>query len=83
MKSEHDTTKPPSASLPEPRLYDRIALLGAVTIAGAAVMIYEFIAVRILQRYFGGQIDVWASDIAVCMAGLAVGDTLAGHLGDR
>ncbi len=28
--------------------------LAAVVVSGAAVMIYEFIAVRVLQRYFGG-----------------------------
>ncbi|MCH8204589.1 MAG: fused MFS/spermidine synthase [Candidatus Hydrogenedentes bacterium] len=83
METEPDSMKPESNSLPAPRIYDRIALLAAVTIAGAAVMIYEFIAVRILQRYFGGQIDVWASEIAVCMAGLAAGYTLGGRLGDR
>ena len=83
MNSESDSTEPGPVEPSAPRLYDRIASLGAVTIAGAAVMIYEFIAVRILQRYFGGQIDVWASEIAVCMAGLALGYTFGGHLGDR
>ena len=83
MQSESDSTELAPVQPSTPRLYDRIALLGAVTIAGAAVMIYEFIAVRILQRYFGGQVDVWASEIAVCMAGLAVGYMLGGRLGDR
>ncbi len=83
MKSESDSTGPGQVEPPGPRVYERIASLGAVTIAGAAVMIYEFIAVRILARYFGGQIDMWASEIAVCMAGLALGYTFGGHLGDR
>ncbi|MCH8205176.1 MAG: fused MFS/spermidine synthase [Candidatus Hydrogenedentes bacterium] len=83
MTSEPNSSEADAAEPHAPRLYDRVALWGAVTIAGAAVMIYEFIAVRILQRYFGGQVDVWASEIAVCMAGLAVGYTLGGRLGDR
>ncbi len=83
MKSESDSIEPASTGPSVPRVYERIALLVAVTSAGAAVMIYEFIAVRILARYFGGQTDVWAAEIAVCMAGLALGYTLGGHLGDR
>lgn len=63
--------------------YGRLVLLGAVLISGAAVMIYEFVAIRILQRYFGGRIDVWASEIAVCMGGLAVGYYLGGRLADK
>ncbi|MBN2311090.1 MAG: fused MFS/spermidine synthase [Candidatus Hydrogenedentes bacterium] len=51
--------------------------------AGGAVMIYEFVAVRYLQRSFGSLLDVWACEIAVCMAGLAIGYTLGGVLADR
>ncbi|MCP4643456.1 MAG: hypothetical protein GY851_23615 [bacterium] len=51
--------------------------------SGGAVMIYEFVAVRVLQRDFGSLLDVWACEIAVCMAGLAVGYTLGGWLADR
>ncbi len=54
-----------------------------VFVSGAAVMIYEFIAVRFLQRSFGSSLDIWASEIAVCMAGLAVGYWLGGFLSDR
>ena len=46
-------------------------------------MTYEFLAVRYLQRYFGGTLDVWSSEIAVCMAGLALGYGLGGKLADR
>jgi spermidine synthase len=63
--------------------YARGLLLVAVVMAGAAVMIYEFIAVRVLQRYFGGLLDVWASVIAVVMSGLALGSYLGGHVADR
>ena len=54
-----------------------------VGVSGASVMVYEFIAVRILQRYFGGTLDVWASEISVCLAGLAIGYVLGGMLADR
>lgn len=63
--------------------FDRLLLLLTVTVSGAAVMVYEFIAVRVLQRYFGGALEVWAAEIGVCLAGLAVGYALGGVLGDR
>lgn len=59
------------------------ALMLCVGVSGASVMVYEFIAVRILQRYFGGTLDVWASEISVCLAGLAIGYVLGGMLADR
>ena len=55
---------------------------GAFT-AGAAVMVYEFMAVRFLQPHFGGSLDVWAAETAVCLAGLAAGYALGGVLADR
>jgi spermidine synthase len=60
-----------------------VALMLCVGVSGASVMVYEFIAVRILQRYFGGTLDVWASEISVCLAGLAIGYVLGGMLADR
>ncbi|MCI0344601.1 MAG: fused MFS/spermidine synthase [Chloroflexi bacterium] len=73
----------PSGSRPGRGAVERGLLLTAVVLAGAAVMIYEFIAVRVLQRYFGGRLEVWASVIAVVMAGLALGSYLGGHAADR
>lgn len=60
-----------------------LALGGLVFVSGAAVMIYEFIAVRILQSDFGSTVEVWAGEIAVCMAGLALGYFIGGWLADR
>lgn len=60
-----------------------VVLLACAFLAGAAVMIYEFLAVRILQRLFGGIMDVWASEIAVCLGGLAAGYSVGGLLADR
>lgn len=65
------------------RLAYSTMLHAAAFIGGAAVMVYELLAVRILQRYFGGTVDVWASEIAVCLAGLAIGYNLGGRLADR
>lgn len=59
------------------------ALMVCVGVSGASVMVYEFIAVRILQRYFGSSLEVWASEISVCLAGLAIGYALGGMLADR
>lgn len=60
-----------------------LALLGAVALSGAMVMLYEFVAVRILARYFGGSLDVWASVISVLMAALGAGYAMGGVLADR
>ncbi len=60
-----------------------IALGLCVFLSGASVMIYQFMVVRILARDFGGALDVWASVIAVCLAGLSIGYWLGGKLADR
>ncbi|GMV93787.1 MAG: hypothetical protein AMXMBFR82_35650 [Candidatus Hydrogenedentota bacterium] len=54
-----------------------------VFISGGAVMIYEFLAVRILQRFVGGTLDVWGAEISICLAGLALGYSLGGYIADR
>ncbi len=59
------------------------ALAVVVFVSGASVMIYEFVAVRFLQRSFGSLLDVWACEIAICMAGLAFGYAIGGMLADR
>ena len=74
---------PAKATAPSPRRLRLAALMLCVAVSGASVMVYEFIAVRILQRYFGGTLDVWASEISVCLAGLAIGYVLGGMLADR
>ncbi|HIJ74148.1 MAG TPA: fused MFS/spermidine synthase [Candidatus Hydrogenedentes bacterium] len=60
-----------------------VALGICVLLSGAAVMIYEFLAVRILARYFGSSLGVWASVIAVLLAGLSAGYALGGLVADR
>ncbi|MBI4560150.1 MAG: fused MFS/spermidine synthase [Candidatus Hydrogenedentes bacterium] len=61
----------------------KIILLTYTFTSGAAVMLYEFLAVRFLQRYFGSVLEVWASVIAVCLAGLALGYAKGGRLADQ
>lgn len=60
-----------------------VLLAANAFLAGAAIMMIEFIAVRFLQRSFGSSLDVWASEIAVCMAALAAGSAAGGWLVDR
>jgi spermidine synthase len=75
--------RPSIDAVPVLGAYARGLMLVTVVVAGAAVMIYEFIAVRVLQRYFGGRLDVWASVIAVVLSGLALGSYCGGHVADR
>ena len=66
-----------------PTYTSTLSLVAVVLIAGAAIMIYEFIAVRILARWFGNSLDVWASVISVLLAGLSIGYGIGGILADR
>lgn len=64
-------------------VFVKMAILVCTLASGGAIMVYEFLAIRFLQRDFGGTVDVWASEIAVCLAGLAVGYAVGGRLADR
>ncbi|MDZ4861004.1 MAG: fused MFS/spermidine synthase [Candidatus Hydrogenedentes bacterium] len=66
-----------------PTRFSIVAVNVLVFVSGAAVMIYEFIAVRFLQRFFGSSLDVWAGEISVCLLGLAAGYALGGWLADK
>ena len=59
------------------------ALVACVLISGGAVMVYEFLAVRFLARFFGSSLDVWAAVIAVLLVALSLGYALGGLLADR
>lgn len=65
------------------RYGEKILLWVCVVYSGAAIMVYEFIAVRVLQRFFGSRLDVWSSEIGVCLGGLAAGYYVGGKLADR
>jgi len=60
-----------------------VAAGAAAFLAGAGVMLFEFHAVRFLQRFFGSSVEVWASVISVCLAGLALGYVIGGFVADR
>ena len=78
MTNMETRTQPAGLGLP-----GTLLAVVCVTTAGAGVMLYEFLAIRILQRFFGGAMDVWASEIAICLAGLALGYAVGGVLADR
>jgi predicted membrane-bound spermidine synthase len=61
---------------------NRAAAFLLATVAGAAVMVVELAAGRMLTPVFGGSIEVWAVVIAVTMAALAAGYALGGSLAD-
>ena len=60
-----------------------LALAYCVLHSGATVMRSEFLAGRILQRDFGSTLEIWAAEISVCLAGLAIGYSLGGYIADR
>jgi len=60
----------------------RALLMACVVISGAAIMLDEFVAVRILARYFGSALDVWASVISVLLLGLSAGYAVGGRIAD-
>lgn len=64
-------------------LWAGIALSIVVVISGASVMMFEFLAVRFLARYFGSSLDVWGSVITVLLAALSGGYAVGGALADR
>ena len=70
------SASPASGRLP------RVLLMVCVLASGAAVMLDEFLAVRLLARYFGSALDVWASVISVLLIGLSAGYALGGRLAD-
>ena len=58
-------------------------LLASIFCSGAAVMIVEMTAVRVLQPRFGSTTYVWTNVIAVVLAALSVGYAVGGRLADR
>jgi spermidine synthase len=60
-----------------------LLLLGISFFAGAAVMVVELAAARILTPYFGQSVFVWTNVIGVILASVAVGNYLGGLMADR
>ncbi|HKP17286.1 MAG TPA: fused MFS/spermidine synthase, partial [Gaiellaceae bacterium] len=55
----------------------------AVFTSGAALLCVELAASRVLAPFFGNSLFVWGALIGVVLAGLAVGYSAGGALGDR
>ncbi len=58
-------------------------LLVTVFFSGAAVMVIEMTAVRVLQPFFGSTNYVWTNVIAIVLASLSLGYAVGGRLADR
>lgn len=61
----------------------RSVYLGTVFLTGAAVLIVEVIAVRLLAPYFGASLYVLSSVLTVILLALALGYYAGGRLSDR
>ena len=60
-----------------------VALGFTVFVCGGSVMVFQFLVVRILARYFGSGLDAWAAVISVCLAGISIGYFVGGKIADR
>ena len=60
-----------------------IAILAVAFIEGAAVMVIELTAARIMTPYFGQSVFVWTNVIGIILAALAIGSYAGGRLADR
>lgn len=67
-----------------PRSFDKrlILLIVIAFAAGAAVMVVELAAARILTPYFGQSVFVWTNVIGVILASIAAGNYLGGRIAD-
>ncbi len=60
-----------------------IFLYLTVFLVGTTGMIVEFSAIRLVAPFFGSSMDIWAIDIAVIMAGMALGYFIGGILSQK
>jgi spermidine synthase len=61
---------------------ERVAAFAIAFLAGAAVMIVELGAARLVAPYFGQSLYVWTNVIATVLAALAAGNFLGGRAAD-
>jgi len=54
-----------------------------VFLTGAAIMVIELLAGRIISRHVGQSLHTWAAVIAVMLAGLSAGNYAGGRIADR
>src|SRR3990167_3056923 len=60
-----------------------IFLYLTIILTGAAGMVVEFSAVRLVSPFFGSSMEVWATIIAVIIAALALGYYIGGWISRR
>lgn len=60
-----------------------IAILSTIFLTGAAILIIEIAATRVLAPYFGNTIFTFSSVISIILAALSLGYYLGGRLADR
>ncbi len=60
-----------------------VGLVGVALLAGVAITIVEFAAVRFMSPWFGQSNHIWANVIGVIMLGIAQGAALGGRFADR
>jgi len=74
----------PASGSSTPVIKPQRALLGIINFcAGAAIMIIEITANRLLAPYFGNSIYTWTALIGVVLIALSVGAFVGGRLADR
>ncbi len=61
----------------------RVLLYVTVAITGAAVLVIEVAAVRILSPYFGASLYVFSSVLTIILAALSLGYYVGGRIADR
>lgn len=59
------------------------AILAVAFIEGAAVMVIELTAARLMTPYFGQSVFVWTNVIGIILAAMAVGNYFGGRIADR
>lgn len=62
---------------------ERFILFTTVFITGAAVLVFEVTAVRLLTPYFGSSLYVLSSVLSVILASLAIGYYFGGRMADK
>src|SRR5690349_1377078 len=67
----------------EPGVLQRNLLLGIVFLTGAAVLIVEVTATRILAPYFGNTMYTFSSVLSVILGALSCGYYFGGRLADK
>lgn len=63
--------------------WQKTGLLATVFLTGAAILIIEVVAVRLLSPYFGNTIYTVSSVLSVILAALSFGYAIGGRLADR